>query len=288
MKILIHGRAFPVAMWRWFDWAFRDAGHEVKSVGCYQGDYIPWNGGINLGYDFPPDLVIPEMEAYPLDQVLKDLDFKPDMVFQASDVTYLSGKAPCKNYFLKTDPHAVDYKPRLKHADAVFSMQDHYKEDGDVWLPYAYAKGIHKYIKLDQEYDIVFSGLQYPHRVEALKAMENAGLKVYNALGTVYDEYVETYNKGGIAFNWSSKNDLPARFWEGLAMRRMVLTNHVPDIDLLELKDGIHYVSFNGVEDAVAKAKYYSENTKERDAIAYRGWKAVKPHNYHNRIKTII
>ncbi|MBK9272871.1 MAG: glycosyltransferase family 1 protein [Saprospiraceae bacterium] len=291
MKILIHGRAFPVAMWRWFDWALRDLGNDVKSVGCYQGDYIPWNGGMNVGYFFPPDLVIPEVEAYPLEQVLnhfKSEGWKPDMIVQASDTTYLSGKALCKNVFIKTDPHAVDYKPRLKYADKVFNMQFSYKTEEEEWLPYGYFRGIHKPLKLKQKYDVVFCGLQYDHRVEALKSMEASGFKVYNALGSVYDEYVRLYNQGAIAFNWSSKNDLPARFWEGLAMKKLVLTNYVPDLDVLSMKNGVHYVTFNGIEDALEKVKFYIENEKTRRVIAEAGYKAVQPHHYHNRAKKLI
>lgn len=288
MKILIHGRAFPVAMWRWFDWAFRDLGHEVFSVGPYQGGKIPWGDGMDFPqYAFPPDFVIPEVD-YPVDELLAKIYFKPDVIFQAADTIALTGKAPCKNVLLKTDPHAVDYTLREIDKDHVFNMQSCYMKPGETWIPYAYYAGIHKYINLPQKHDVVFSGLQYDHRKQALEKMQQEGLRVLTTLGLIYDEYVEAYNSGGIAFNWSSKNDLPARFWEGLAMRRMVLTNKVPDLDLISLKPGEDFVMFETLDEAVEKAIYYSKHPKERDAIAYRGWKKVKNHSYHERVKKIL
>ena len=288
MKILIHGRAFPVAMWRFFDWAFRDLGHEVFSVGNYSGGKIPWGDQ----YDFPqyadaPDYQIPEID-YPIDALLKEISFNPDVIVQAADTISLTGKAPCKNVILKTDSHAVDYTLREKYADHVFNMQHYYMKEGETWIPYAYYPGLHKYIKLYQKYDVVFSGLQYEQRKKALEAMQKAGLKVLNTLGLIYDEYVEVYNQGKIAFNWSSKEDLPARFWEGLAMRRLVLTNRVPDLKLLDFKDDIDYIGFDTVDEAVEKAVYYSCHPKEREAIAYRGWKKVKEHTYHKRAEEML
>lgn len=290
MKILIHGRAFPVAMWRWFDWSLRDMGHEVFSVGNYNGGKIPWGDQFDYPqYAFPPDHQIPEGD-YPIEALLKEIDFKPDVIIQAADTIYLTGKAPCKNVILETDPHAVDYTPRLQYADHVFCMQDCYKLPGQTWIPYGWYPPIHKYISnTHMAYDVVFSGLQYDHRKTALEAMQAAGLNVLTTLGLVYDEYVQVYNSGLIAFNWSSKNDLPARFWEGMAMGRLVLTNKVPDMALLpHLKDGVHYVTFDSVENAVEKAKYYVENPLLARKIGLAAMEAIQYDTYYERCATMI
>ena len=290
MKILIHGRAFPIAMWRWFDWAFRDLGHQVFSVGNYDGGKIPWGPEFDFPqYAFPPDHQIPEMEAYPIESVLKAIDFKPDVIVQASDVTYLSGKAPCKNVILMTDPHSVDYTPRLQFADHVFNMQNAYREDGQTWIPYAFYPPIHRHIpNLERKYDVVFSGLQYDSRRETLERLQNEGFKVLTTLGLLYEEYVTAYNSGDVAFNWSSKNDLPARFWEGLAMRRMVLTNRCPDLEQLEFKEDVHYVGFSTVEEAVEKTKFYLKNYPIMHRIQNKGYQAVQPHTYYARAKKML
>lgn len=283
MKILIHFRHFPVAMGRWFDWTLRDMGHEVFSVGNYNGGKIPWGDQFDYPqYAFPPDYEIPEIN-YPVNSLLKEIPFKPGVIIQAGDVVYLTGKAPCKNVVLMTDPHAVDYKPRLEFADHAFNMQDFYRTPDQTWIPYAYYPPIHKHIKLGQKYDVVFSGLQYEHRKDALEKMKQAGLNVLSTLGLIYDEYVQAYNEGLIAFNWSSKQDLPARFWEGLAMGRLVLTNRVPDLEKLPFQDGVDFVGFSTVEEAVEKAVYYSKHSEEANKIAMSGHLKVSSHTYKTR-----
>lgn len=290
MKILIHGRAFPVAMWRWFDWSLRDMGHEVFSVGNYSGGKIPWGDQFDYPqYAFPPDHEIPECD-YPIDALLNEIDFKPDLIIQAADTIGLTGKAPCKNVVIETDPHAVNYTERIKYADHVFCMQDHYRLEGQTWIPYGWYPPIHKYIPdTPIEYDVVFSGLQYEHRKMALEAMKQSGLKVYETLGLIYDEYVQKYNSGLMAFNWSSKQDLPARFWEGMAMGRLVLTNHVPDMDKFDyLKPDYHYVTFSSVEECVEKAKYYAANPGIAESIGKRAMEAIQYDTYYERCSTIL
>jgi hypothetical protein len=291
MRILIHGRHYPIAMWRWFDFAFRDLGHEVFSVGNWSGPEgkIPWGDDFRFPqYAFAPDHELPDIPEYDINKLLNEIDFKPDLVVQASDVSHLLGKSPILNVSILTDPHCVNYSERVKYSDHVFNMQHAYLEPGQTWLPYAYYPPVHRFISKENEYDVVFSGLQYDHRKEALEKMKSAGLKVFTTLGLLYEEYAQKYNSGTIAFNWSSKNDLPARFWEGLAMKRLVLTNKCPDLEQLEFIDGVDYISFSGVDDAVDKAVYYSNNKKEADKIAASGYKKVQKHTYLRRCEKIL
>lgn len=289
LKILIHGRHFPVAMFRFFHWAFEDLGHEVFTVGPYSGGTIPWGNFFYPNHTFPPDYILPDT-TISLHQVLSKIDFKPDMILQAGDTSYLDGLASVPNCILMTDPHVVNYLPRFMSATHVFNMQNFYMTRNQHWIPYAYYPGIHKRIesKKSIEFDVVFSGLQYEHRVKALEKMRENGLRVFSSLGLIYENYVDAYNQGLIAFNWSSKEDLPARFWEGLAMGRMVLTNRVPDLTELEFKEGVDYVGFSTLEEAVDKAKYYAKHTKEALEIAANGFKKVQPHTYQKRCEKIL
>jgi len=290
MKILIHYRHFPVAMGRFFHWAFQDLGHEVYSVGPYSHGTIPWGDYSFPEHAFPPDANTQEGNV-PLQHVLDNIPFKPDMVFQAGDVTYLTGKVKgVINATLATDPHAVNYTMRRLYSDIFFNMQKFYSEKNDVWIPYAYYPGIHRNLgKKDMKYDVVFCGLQYEHRREALSKMEEKGLRVFNALGVIYEKYVDVYNEGKIAFNWSSKQDLPARFWEGLAMGRLVLTSRVPDLKEIDMEEDVDYVAFSSVEEAVEKAVYYANHEDERIKIALSGQRKVnEPHTYLKRAVKII
>lgn len=290
MNILLHFRHYPIAMGRWFDFALRDAGHQVVSVGNYDGGKIPWGDQFDFPqYAFPPDIQIPEQEFYPLDQVLAHCPFTPDLVIQAADTTALSGKAPCPNILIETDPHAVNYTMREAQADVVFCMQDFYKKPGQTWLPYGYYPPIHyPEPAKERQYDIVLSGLQYPHRQQAFIAMEKAGLKVYSTLGMLYDEYRALYMQAPMALCWSSKQDLPARFWEGLAMKRLVLINRVPDLQHLEFQDGVHYVGFSSTKELVEKALYFASHPELGLKIAQAGYEAVLKHTYANRVEQMM
>ena len=287
MKILIHGRHFPVAMFRWFHWAFENLGHEVYTVGPYSAGTIPWGDFYYPSHKFPPNMVLPETNVY-LPDVLKRIPFKPDFILQAGDSIWMEGPSSVPNYILATDPHVVDYTQRLLNADGYFYMHNYCKPEKAKWIPYAYDPDIHVKKKKPKKYDIVFCGLHYEHRVRAIEAFKKEGMKVFNALGLIYDDYADKYAEGTIAFNWSSKEDLPARFWEGLAMGKLVLTSRVPDLDLLEFEDGVDYVGFSSLEEAVEKAKFYLKNPKLSLQLSRSGYEKVKPHTYMKRAQEII
>lgn len=300
MKILLHYRHFPMALGRYFDWALKDLGHQVFTVGCYNGGKIPWGPEFDFpDYDSPPDLEIPEMGSFPIETVINRMPWYPEMVLQAADTTYLSGKPLCPNVILATDPHSINYLSRLSDASHFACMQkyymDRYSFKNKFWVPYAYMPGIHKRIpRMEKIYDVVFIGLQYEHRVQALKEMERRGLKVFNTLGILFDEYNKTYNKGKIAFNWSSLEDLPARFWEGLAMGNCVLTNNQAELSSIEhIIPRDCYASFNenrGIYGGVADKAVSLVSTDIWKEIADRGWKAVTTgkNTYQDRCNLIL
>ncbi len=277
-------------MGKWFHWALKDLGHEVFSVGMYSGENIPWEGNHKYPeYAFPPDYKIPDCD-WSLDAVLRNIDFKPELIVQASDNSFLYGKSPCRNIVIGTDPHVIDYKQYLQYADDYYSMQNCYLEGYPFgkWLPYAYYSGLHKFTNKKINYDVVFSGLQYEHRLQVLNRCKEKGVNVYIGLGDVYEKYVDIYNQGLMAFNYSSRNDLPARFWEGLAMKRCVVTNRVPDLQKLDCVEGRDYVGFSTVDEAVEKILYYKAHVEEAQKIADNGYEWVKPHTYQKRCETFL
>lgn len=273
-------------MGRYFQFALMGMGHEVITAGPYSHGRIPWDERFYYPtYKLPPFIETPDGNVM-LSRVLEHC--KPDLIIQAGDTIFMPGKSPVPNVMIATDPHAVDYTQRRLYADYFFNMQHHYMKPGDYWLPYAYEPAIHSFTNQKNEFDIVLSGLQYPNRVAFMDEMKKRGYKVLNTLGLIYDDYTMAYNKGKIAFVWSSKQDLPARFWEGLAMKRLVLTNRVPDLAQLEFVEGEDYVGFDTLEEAVEKAQYYLAHDEEREKIAANGWKKVQPHTYEARCKQLL
>lgn len=296
MKILLNYRTFPVAMGRYFEFALKDLGHKVITVGYNMGDEVPWPNGPHKfpKYNFGTDIRIPDDGPFPLEKITKNLSRKPDIIIQAGDSHWLYGKPPrgTKNVILATDPHAIDYTERLEYATHFACMQKYFLKDYNFkkqfWVPYAYYPGIHRRKPgFVREQDVVFCGLMYEQRDEILKGMENRGLKVATNLGLVYDEYCNFYNKGRIAFNYSSNQDLPARFWEGLAMGNLVLTNRVPDlIPVFEeygIQEGVHYLAYDSPAEAIELA-CQSINNPSMWSIAENGYKVVAKHTYHQRV----
>lgn len=294
-------RAFPVAMGRYFEWALKDLGHEVTVAGYTMGDEVPWPNGPHHfpEYNFPPEIRLPNVEEYPLERVLERFKGLPDLILQAGDTCYLTGKAPAgiPNVILATDPHCIDYTPRLANATHFASMQDYYGRTYNrpyFWVPYAYYPPIHKKLPdVPKVYDIVFCGLPYKEREDFLqRAKEDLDLKVFSKLGVIFNEYTKVYNQGIIAFNHSSRLDLPARFWEGLAMGNLVLTNYVPELDVIEEIFGfhpdIHYVAYSTIDEALEKAQYYIEHPAEASKIAEAGYRKVQGHTYQARAKELL
>lgn len=275
-------------MGRFFDWALRDLGHEVFSVGPYSAGHIPWGDYYYPDHKFPPNFVLPPVDV-PIDELLKKIPFKPDFILQAGDTIGLTGKSPVPNAILATDPHVVDYSGRIKDADLLFFMQKNYMPPNAMHIPYGYLPYLHFPLPKTQiKYDVVLCGLQYEHRLQAVEAMRAAGLQVFNALGLIYEDYNQAYARGKIAFVYPSKDDLPARFWEGLAMGKMVLVKRIRELEEFDFKEGIDYEGFSTIEEAVEKAVYYSKYDRKREWIAANGLKKVKPHTYLERSRRIL
>lgn len=293
MKILILYRHFPVAMGRYIHWGLQEAGHEVMSIGPYSKGNIPWAGGMEMpNHKYPPNIELqgdpPPVTAQEAINEARKLGFKPDAFIQAADTFALLGDTDIPNIVIGTDPHAIDYLPFIKDADDFVTMQKFYHPD-KVWMPYAYTPSINRYLPDEViRYHVVFSGLQYDHRKDALRALSDKGWNVFSGIGYVYDAYNRLYNSGMIAFNWSSKQDLPARFWEGMAAKRCVLTNRVPDLKELDFKEGTDYLGFDTLDEAVEKASFYLKHQDLLFKIADNGYKKVKNHTWKNRVEKML
>ena len=87
--------------------------------------------------------------------------------------------------------------------------------------------------EVDKIYDACLIGLQYPTRNELVGRLHSHGLQVKYTTGEIFDEYRLSYNQSKIALNWSTLQDIPARFFEGMALGLPVVCNIVPDIEKL-------------------------------------------------------
>lgn len=282
---------YPMSMGTWFIRALqRRDDVELFTVGPYTGSWIPWNGGMDLPVKNIPSLPLPyqPMPNMSIGYVESRLPWQPDLWLHIDAGWHLKGKPQHgKNVFVATDPHVLDYTYQRSLADIFYCMQSPYLQRGDIWLPYAYDPTVHYQENTPVEFDACLIGLLYNERAALINELRQRGLEVHYSIGPVFDEYRQLYNRSIFSLCWSSKQDLCARVFEGLAMGDVVASNRVPDLKQLFREDE-HYIGFDSVGEAVEKILYYNQNLDQSFEIAKAGQAAVQPHTWDARIATIL
>lgn len=264
---------------------------ELYTAGPYSGAWIPWSGGVNLlpKYAAAPNLPLPmNSPAVPIQFVERQLPWQPDLWLQVDAGFHFRGRpGNGKNVIVGTDPHVLDYGPARSVADTFYCMQDCYKMGGDEYLPYAYDPVWHHPEEQEYQFDACLIGLHYESRDKWVRALRHRGLDVYYDIGPVFDEMRTLYNQAPIALSWSSKDDLIARVFEGLAMGRLVVCNEVPDLPKF-FEAGKDLVTFRTLDEAIEKVVYYNAHPSEAVKIAERGRRTVGPHTWDARVHQIL
>lgn len=292
MKIILSGIYYPMAILRYFEAALkRREDVELFTVGPYTGAWIPWDGGMHLPkkYARQPTLALPlPRSTIPIEFVERQLPWPPDVWLQIDAGFHFHGRPESgRNIFVGTDPHCLNYDQQRQLADTFYCMQTPYMQDGDEYLPYAYDPIWHAPEGQPQNYDVALIGLHYSNRNQLVDELRRRGLNVYYDLGPCFDEARVIYNQAPIGLNWSSLQDLTARVFELLGMRRLAVVNRVPDLTRF-FEDGLDLIGFDTLEEAVKKVIYYVEHPDEAQAIADRGHRMVEAHTWDARIETIL
>jgi glycosyltransferase involved in cell wall biosynthesis len=292
MRVVLGSIWYPMSISRYFEAALRRRDDvELYTAGPYTGTWIPWNSGMNLPvkYAKAPDLPLPGNTAtLPIDYVEKQLPWQPDLWLQIDAGWHLRGKpAHGKNVIVGTDPHCLDYSQQRSLADTFYCMQACYSKPGDVYLPYAYDPEQHYPEEQPRNYDACLLGLHYDNRNLLVNELRLRGVKVMYDLGPVFDERRELECQAPISLAWSSRDDLIARVFEGLAMGRLVVTNRVPDLSRFFQEDE-HLIAFSSLGEATEKIMYYLNSPEETEEIAKAGREWVKLHTWDDRICQIL
>jgi hypothetical protein len=290
--VILSGIHYPLAIMRYFEHALRRRDDiNLITVGPYTGNMIPWNNWMALPqkYAIPPTITLPTGTPSVLISFIESqLTDKPDLWLQIDAGFHLEGKPQNgKNCIVATDPHVLNYDKQRTFADTFYCMQDCYKKPGDVYLPYAYDPIYHAPEDQEHLFDVALLGLHYPQRNALVDQLRQSGVKVYYDLGPVFDEARAIINQAPIGINWSSKNDLTARVFELLGMRRLAMVNEVPDLPRF-FRDGVDLVTFTGLEEATEKILHYLANEDQLEAIAAQGHETVQGHTWDARINTIL
>jgi hypothetical protein len=294
MRVVLGSIWYPMSISRYFEAALRRRDDvELFTAGPYTGTWIPWAGGMNLPakYAKQPDLPLPMNNPLPFISpayIEHQLPWKPDLWIQVDAGWYLRGRpAHGKNVIVGTDPHCLDYSQQRSLADTFYCMQACYSKPGDVYLPYAYSPEHHYPEEQPRNYDACLLGLHYDNRNLLVNELRLRGVKVMYDLGPVFDERRELECQAPIGLAWSSRDDLIARVFEGLAMGRLVVTNRVPDLSTFFEEDK-HLAAFSSLGEAVEKITYLLDHDYMIEEWAKAGRKAVEPHTYDDRIQQIL
>lgn len=295
MKIVLSGLFFPMAILRYFEAALKRRDDiELFTVGPHSGTWIPWDGGMNLPtkYAIAPNLPLPMERGgstpVPIGYIEAQLPWQPDVWLQVDAGWFMRGKpANGRNIIIGTDPHALNYDIQRQIADVFYCMQTPYQKPGDKYLPYGYDPIWHAPEKQPKIYDVCLLGLHYSQRNILVDKLRDNGLKVRYELGPSFDEARAIYNQAPIGLNWSSKEDLCARVFELLGMKRLAIVNRVPDLERF-FGDGRDLIVFKTMDEAVENVMYYHEHPDGAREIAARGHKTVQAHTWDVRVGQIL
>lgn len=305
-RILILSQWYPLAMASYWRNAFlRRPDVDLKICGPSTGNWIPWAGGMNLlpKYAVTPDYYYGGVEKLnqlvPYSAIEYQMgDWKPDLIVAVDAMCNWTGRpnVGCPVVTIGTDSHCLDYDHARSISDKFFNMHKHYMKHGDINLPYAFDPDVHYKIEgAEKKFDAGCVGMGYKHRTDLMNALRSAGLSVYYENGPVFDEYREVQNQCKIGVNYSSELDMNARVFELMAMGVCPLINKVPDLDEF-FTEGVDYVGFTSIEEAVYKAQKLIETPAAIESIARQAYDAVwgfsedlyPAHSYDQRVQDLM
>ena len=299
IKVVISAIWYPMAMATYFWRAFeRRKDIDLQVVGPFTGDWIPWMFGLHLPQKYVrvPDVPLPKEtinQRIPSSVVECQLPWTPDIFIQI-DAGFHYSNRPSAGIIvhIQTDPHVLKpyYMLPKSYSDIKFCMQQQYSEPDEIYLPYAADETVHYPMpEVDKIYDACLIGLQYPTRNELVTRLQSHGLNVKYTTGEIFDEYRLSYNQSKIALNWSTLDDVPARFFEGMAMKLPMVSNIVPDIEKLGFIEGTDYFGFHNTDEADNKVKQLLVDEGLRSWVAENGYhKIMEKHLWKHRVNQIL
>ena len=183
--------------------------------------------------------------------------------------------------------NCLNYDYQRSISDKFFNMQLVYSQPKDIWLPYAYEPTIHyPDDTVSKDYDAVLIGMPYEQRNQWIAELRNKGVSVLYDNAPVFDDYRIANNRARIGLNWSSMQDLNARFFELPAMKLCPVVNYVPYIDdFFSHDDVLVFQNLNEATDMVIWCKEHPVDTK---LMAENAYQKILPETYDARINQIL
>lgn len=295
-NILLAYNHYPYSIGYLYKRGFEQLGIRVASLGHSTGSRIPWNGGIDLPAD-TPDIQLPEMKG-----VYEDYEWthlvqpgSVDFFINVDAAHHFKGRpVGSKKIIVGTDPHAVSgYVGRREDCDLFVNMQRCYAQKGDYWIPYAYDEEWHippkPFVQLkDRQVDVMFVGGLYKNRAMDLNYLMMNGLNCEHHIGPIGLDYTKLYWNAKIAYCTPSMNDLPARFFEALAIGIPPVTRWVPDLDTLGLKKFVHYIPAKSQDDMLEGVRRVIGDEELWLTMSMEGRAWVGKHSWSARAQQLL
>lgn len=206
----------------------------------------------------------------------------------------------CRTMAYFIDVHQ-DLHSRLQVAqlfDAVFIAQKEFvtafRQMGHrraYWLPLACDPAVHSMYSETRPYDVGFVGKlgkRGTSRYESLlSVLPNYQTNDYSRY-YLPREMAVVYSRSKIVFNASINRDLNMRVFEAMAAGALLVTDRIGN-GLSELfQEGIHYIGYSTIPEAMEKIGYFLERNAERERIAHAGQRVVlEHHTYRHRWESV-
>mgnify|MGYP005989504983 CR=1 FL=1 len=241
-------------------------------------------------YPFPEKL-----PNYPFVEILNDIEmknFNPNIIFYMScgprdDSMFNKSIFPNSKLVvdLGDEPQTKPFnKERSKNADIVLTPDrdcfNYYKSKGYNVIHTGHWADMNIFFpdeKYEEIYDVTSSmvGNRGPTVDFVIKKMGN---KFINKTGLTGEENAELYNSSKIVFQKSRFNEVTRRLFEGMATKKLVITNTLPESKRLDLffEEDKEIVLYSNKREAVKKINYYLKNEDKRLEIAMNGYNKVK------------
>jgi len=243
--------------------------------------------------------------------------YQPDILFyyhyhdwvNHDVIREISDELPTRTVIWLSDDH-VDYereRPVWKMFNLVVTTEksgyERRLKEGfsNVFLSqWGYNHFFYKKLDLPKKYDVCFVGRCYGERANFVRTLRERGINV-TTFGPGWEhgrvaqsDLVKIFNQSKIVLNMSfSSRDgsvrcIKGRDFEAPGCGSLSLTERTGDISDYFIP-GKEIVTYEGVEDAVEKIKYYLTHDDEREEIAKRGYERVlREHTYEKRLSDIF
>jgi len=159
---------------------------------------------------------------------------------------------------------------------------------------------LYKKLNLPKIYDVSFVGRCYGKRKKFVERLKRQGIQIKtfgqgwnNGERISQTDLIKIYNQSKIALNisFSSKEDkiqIKGRDFEAPGCGSLLLTKDSEEIRRCFVPDE-EIITYEDVNDAIEKIKYYLKNEVERERIAKNGYeRAMKDHTYKKRFLDIL